>query len=254
MPIFPPALAHAPDYAQAHAALAAIYWQSWRHWGERGKPWPPGMGVKQANFYYALDLSKAHLEEAMRRPTPLAHQVAARMHLKGRRYEAAITEAERAVALDPGDANAQATLAYVLVFGGQAEEAAAAIARAMRLDPHYPPNYLGISGIVAFALGDLAGAAELLARRYQRNPEDQELVPMQVSALMQIGREAEARRLFDDYEGMKHTITPRYPYWPFKDLDVFERFAQGWVAAGACCRRELEDLLKELRAKTQAQQ
>jgi TolB-like protein/class 3 adenylate cyclase/Flp pilus assembly protein TadD len=254
VPFFKQALALDPDYAQAHAALAAIYWQSWRRWGERGKPWPPGMGVKVENYYQALDLAKAHLEKAMRRPTPLAHQVAARMHLTRRRYEAAITEAERAAALDPGDANAQATLAYVLVFGGQAEEAAAVIARAMRLDPHYPPNYLGISGIVTFALGDLAGAAELLGRRYQRNPEDQVLVPMQVSALMQIGREAEARRLFDDYEGMKHTITPRYPYWPFKDLDVFERFAQGWIAAGACCRRELEDLMKELRAKTQAQQ
>ena len=253
VPFFKQALARDPDYAQAHAALAAIYWQSWRHWGERGKPWPPGMGVKQENYYQALDLAKAHLEEAMRRPTPLAHQVAARMHLKGRRYEAAIAEAERAVALDPGDADAQATLAYVLVFGGQAEEAAAAIARAMRLDPHYPANYLGISGIVTFALGDLAGAAELFGRRYQRNPEDQELVPMQVSALMQIGREAEARRLFDDYDGLKHTITPRYSFWPFKDLDVFERFAQGWVAAGACCRRELDDLMKELRAKAPAQ-
>ena len=253
VPFFKQALALDPDYAQAHAALAAIYWQSWLRWGERGKPWPPGMGVKQENFYRALDLAKAHLEQAMRRPTPLAHQVAARMHLRRRRYEAAIAEAERAVALDPGDADAQATLAYVLVFGGQAEEAAAAIARAMRLDPHYPANYLGISGIVTFALGDLAGAAELFGRRYQRNPEDQELVPMQVSALMQIGREAEARRLFDDYDGLKHTITPRYSFWPFKDLDVFERFAQGWVAAGACCRRELDDLMKELRAKAPAQ-
>jgi adenylate cyclase len=254
VPFFQQALAHDPDYAQAHAALAAIYWQSWRRWGERGKPWPPGMGVKQANFYYALDLAKAHLEEAMRRPTPLAHQVAARMHLKGRRYEAAIAEAERAVALDSGNADAQATLAYVLVFGGQTEEAAAAIARAMRLDPHYPPNYLGISGIVTFALGDLAGAAELLGRQYQRNPEDQETVSMQVSALMQIGREAEARRLFDEYDGYKLSITANYPFWPFRDLDVFERYARGWVAAGVCCRDELDDLLKELRAKAKAQQ
>ena len=254
VPFFKQALAHDPDYAQAHAVLAAIYWQSWRHWGERGKPWPPGMGVKQENFYQALDLAKAHLEEAMRRPTPLAYQVAARMHLKGRRYEAAIIEAERAVALDPGDADARATLAYVLVFGGQAEEAAAMIARAMRLDPHYPPNYLGISGIVTFALGDLAGAAELLGQRYQRNPEDQVTVPMQVSALMQIGREAEARRLFDDYDGYKHTITATYTFWPFKDLDVFERYARGWVAAGGGLPNELEDLLKELRAKAKAQQ
>ena len=165
-----------------------------------------------------------------------------------------MAEGERAVVLDTGDADARATLAYVLVFGGQAEEAAAAIARAMRLDPHYPPNYLGVSGIVTFALGDLAGAAELLGRRNQRNPEDQVTVPMQVSALMQIGREAEARRLFDDYDGSKHTITANYTFWPFKDLDVFERYARGWVAAGGGLRDELEDLLKELRAKAKAQQ
>jgi TolB-like protein/class 3 adenylate cyclase len=248
VPFFKRALELDPGYSHAHAALAAIYWQSWRRWGERGKEWPPGMGVKQANYYVALDIAKEHLEKAMRLPTPLAHQVAAKMHLKGRRYEEAIAEAKRAVVHDPGDADAQATLAYVLVFGGEAQQAAAAIARAMRLDPHYPPNYLATYGIVTFALGDLAGAAELLARSYERNPEDKANVPILVSALMQIGREPEGRRLFDNFDSYTHSIRSIYPFWPFKDLDVLERFARGWVAAGVCCLDELEELLRELRA------
>jgi hypothetical protein len=141
----------------------------------------------------------------------------------------------------------------MLVLGGNAEAAAAAIAKAMRLDPHYPPNYLDISGIITFALGDLAGAAELLGRRYQKNPEDQETVPFLVSALMQIGRVNEGSRLFDEYDGYKHTITAEYSFWPFKDLDVFERFARGWVAAGGGLTEELKDLMKELRANEKTQ-
>jgi TolB-like protein/class 3 adenylate cyclase len=83
-----------PDYGRAHAALAAVYWESWR----RG--WAVSLGTSREA---ALDRAKHALQAALQVPTPLAHQVASQMLSQDGRHEEAIAEAERAIALDAGD-------------------------------------------------------------------------------------------------------------------------------------------------------
>ena len=252
VPFFKKAVALDPDYSRAHAALASIYWYSWRRWGESGRTWPAGMGVKV--YYEAYALAKEYLALAMEHPTSLAHQVASRMHLRGRRYEEATAEAERAVALDPNDADNYAQLAYVLAFAGRPSESVSLMERAMRLDPHYPPNYLGILGVAKFALGKLDETAALFERRYTRNPKDQALVAIQLAAYGLLGRDDDARTLLGNYVYQSHTVTALFSWWPFKDIEVTERFGRGVVKAGVCCRAELEEELKRMREAAQIRQ
>ena len=57
-------------------------------------------------------------------------------------YDQAIAEGERAIALDPNNADSYAVQADALNFAGRPEEALRAVEQAMRLNPHYPPWYL----------------------------------------------------------------------------------------------------------------
>jgi class 3 adenylate cyclase len=69
---------------------------------------------------------------------------------------AGVGAAERAIDLDPNDAEGYATLAQILSYAGRPEDAIGMVQKAMRLNPHYPAAYLT----------DL-GHAYYLTRRYE---------------------------------------------------------------------------------------
>ena len=69
---------------------------------------------------------------ASRRPTPFSPSCRSWIAVTRRRS----TSAKRAVALGPGDAEAQIALGYVQLFAGNRAEAAAAVEAALRLDPN----------------------------------------------------------------------------------------------------------------------
>jgi class 3 adenylate cyclase len=54
----------------------------------------------------------------------------------------ALAEGERAIALDPNNAESYHAQGYVLIFMGRPEETLRMIEQAMRLNPRYPPLYL----------------------------------------------------------------------------------------------------------------
>jgi tetratricopeptide (TPR) repeat protein len=69
---------------------------------------------------------------------PRAHFVLSSIYMFQAKYEPAVAEAERAIALDPNDAESYVTLANVFNnFGERTAEAIALIEKAMRLDPRY---------------------------------------------------------------------------------------------------------------------
>jgi adenylate cyclase len=61
-------------------------------------------------------------------------------------YEEAVVDARRAFALAPGSADAATFACFVLASSGYPEEAVVQIERAMSLSPNYPANYLGHLG------------------------------------------------------------------------------------------------------------
>jgi tetratricopeptide (TPR) repeat protein len=85
-------------------------------------------------------------------------------------YDQAIAEGERAIALDPNNADSYAWQAEALSYAGRPEEALRMAEQAMRLNPHYPPVYLLELGIAYNWTGRYAEAIAALKALLLRNP------------------------------------------------------------------------------------
>jgi adenylate cyclase len=68
------------------------------------------------------------------------------IYLWKKQHEQAIAETERAIALDPNEADGYANLGVILLLAGRPEESIELFEKAMRLNPRYPPMYLSHLG------------------------------------------------------------------------------------------------------------
>jgi len=130
-----------PNYGRAYAALALTYWESQHNF------WSQSLGVP---WHEARLQAERYLQTAMKTPTALVYQVASKMLIDSHEHEEAITKAQRAIALDPNDANSYLAIAYALIHAGRPEEALDFLKTAMRLDPNYPAYYLFVLGLAHF--------------------------------------------------------------------------------------------------------
>ncbi len=183
-----------PGYAYAHAALAAAYWQGW----ENG--W-----VKKLNksSFGAMKAAKRHLQQAMTTPTPLAHWVASKISASEGKYEDAVKEAERAVALDRNDSTGYAALASALILAGEPTEGVDVIRQAMRLDPHYPPTYLITLGQAEFGMDRFEDAVTTLKRAVQRTPENEWALVYLAAAYGHLGKTEEGQAVVETFDELR---------------------------------------------------
>jgi len=212
-----------PQYSRAYAALSATYWQAWkRFWQAR-----LGMRIHEPQF-----LAEEFLEKAMHDPTPLALQTAASMLAQQGRHADALREGERAVAMDPNDADSYVALAGALSMAGQSKKAMELIERAMRLNPHYPPSYLYELGLARFGLGQFAEAANALEKATALNPDDRWSSRLLLAAYGHLGRGEDAAKIFEEAEknwrGFDPLSVRSVAFWyPFKQPADAERLAEG---------------------------
>jgi tetratricopeptide (TPR) repeat protein len=162
-------------------------------------------------------------------------------------HEDAIAEAERAIALNPNDVDNLFVMARALIFGGRAEEGADYVKKAMRLDPHYPAEYLSFLGLAQLCMGQLKEAASTLERAHKRNPE-LEVYPLVVT-YAHLGREEEATDILAQYleevwQGRKilwgHHVREVLTFYPFKNETHTHRFAEGLYKSGLTMRTAME--------------
>jgi TolB-like protein/predicted Zn-dependent protease len=136
-----------PQFAQAYVGLAWVHIQRfWFGWTDE-----PGQAVAQtreaAQKAIALDPSEAE-----------AHWLLAEAYLADSQFEQGEAEYERALALNPNNADLLAGWGYASVLLGEPEKATKFIEKAMRLNPHYPDWY--DRGL---------GTALFMARRYEES-------------------------------------------------------------------------------------
>ena len=181
-----------PNYGRAYAALALTYWESSQNF------WTQSLGL--SSWDEARMQAERYLQTAMNHPTSLVHQVASKMHTDSHQHEEAIAKAQRAIALNPNDANSYLTMAYALIYAGRPEEALDFVEKAMRLDPHYPAYYLLVLGLAHFSIEQYKEAANSFERALKRNPENYIPLIHLAAAYGYLGRKQEATAAIEEFK------------------------------------------------------
>src|SRR5262249_56690291 len=101
---------------------------------------------------------------------PAAHSSLELVYEVTQQFDQALAEGERAIALDPNNADSYALQAEALNFAGRPEDALRAVEQAMRLNPHYPPLYLFELGINYRATGRYGEAIATMKEAISWNP------------------------------------------------------------------------------------
>jgi TolB-like protein/Tfp pilus assembly protein PilF len=156
--MFEKALVLDPQYAEAYALLGATYYLEWAF----------RYSVSPQILERALTLVQQALvlDDSM----PYAHSCLSVIYAGKQQYDQALTESERAIALDPNDADSYMRQAHVLLWAGRPEEAIRIMAQATRLNPRYPPPYAFQLGWAYRLAGRYAEAIAAMKEVLSRSP------------------------------------------------------------------------------------
>lgn len=154
------AIALDPQYGAAYALLGATYlWE----WVNQHSDDPNVLDQARALAQRALVLNEA---------LPLTQRLLSGVYLwKDKDHARAITAGEKALALDPNDADSYVELAGALSYVGRTDEAVKLLQKAMRLNPRYPSPYLFGLGHVYHAAWKNNDAVTVLKRYVVQNPD-----------------------------------------------------------------------------------
>ncbi len=156
--MFEKAIALDPQYAEAYALLSATYY---REWALR-------YSVDPQTLERAFELEQQAL--ALDDSLPVAHSLLGGVYAQKQQYDQALAEGERAIALDPNNADSYVLHANILNLAGRPEEAIRMIEQAMRLSPHYQPVFLIQLGWAYRLAGRYAEAVATLKEFLRRSP------------------------------------------------------------------------------------
>jgi adenylate cyclase len=149
-------------------------------------------------------------------------------------HDRALSELQRALELNPGDADVMTDYAWILNYAGRTEEAIEWVLKAMRLNPHYPEWYVMQLGPIYYDARRYKDAIETIEslRNFETIWTDFYLA----ASHAQLGHEMEARRAlqgalkFDPQATIEGWITAENI--PHKDPSYREHFAEGLRKAG----------------------
>jgi tetratricopeptide (TPR) repeat protein len=212
-----------PQYAEAYQALGYTYL---REWMAQWSPLPQNL-----DRAFELEQKALVLDPSL----PFAHVLLGWVFLwKDRQYEQAVAEAERAIALDPNNADSYIALAEILTCQGRSEEAIGWMQEAIRLNPRYPALYLRILGTAYYWTGRTEEAIAAFKRALARNPNWLAAHFFLAFVYSEVGREAEARA--EAAEVLR--LSPNFSLagvrqrFPLKDPAALERILTALRKAG----------------------
>jgi tetratricopeptide (TPR) repeat protein len=174
-------IAMQPNYADAQAELADTTFQRAAYgWSE----------FADQDIETAIKLAQKALETDDE--SALAHSVLARAYTVQQRYDLALAESERALQINPSDADVQATRAAVLLWTGDIDGSIMAGELAMRLNANVGPEHALNLGIAYLLDKRFADAVKLLENARIRYPAYPTLDFPLAGAYAELGRDAEA--------------------------------------------------------------
>ena len=214
-----------PNYSQARAALALLY-------NDVAIQGPSMWNALRMNYEQVRLRARQSLSEAMREPTSTAYYLSGYMELYLRQWDAALSQYEKALALDPNDPVCNRGLSWALIMSGRPKDAMEYLERATKLDPHNPAPYLARIGAAYFCMGEWQEAATACEQAMKLNPEVALPGAVLASAYAHLGLTEEAKAAYKALRQRLGAESPPY-FWPFKDRGVEESFFEGLIKAGA---------------------
>jgi Tfp pilus assembly protein PilF len=163
--LFEKAIALDPNYARAYTNLGFLYWHEWRLWGRD----------RDGNLTKAMELGRKAIELDDR--SAGAHLLVALVHQYRGEHDEAEVEGRNVLALEPTQAETLGNLGRFLKASGRFEEAIAVLEKAMRIDPHHPPDWIGWLGQSHFRLGRYDEAIRILEAGVAKHPD---VLPLQL--------------------------------------------------------------------------
>jgi adenylate cyclase len=149
-----------PNFASAHAFLALTHVLDYLNGWSQSPPRSREKAEEVAMRAVALDDRD-----------PWAHWALGIVNLYMRRHhDGAISEAQRAIVLNPNFAAAHVVLGEALSYSARADEALEHFDRAKALNPYFPDVLLHFQALAVFHLGRYEEAVGLLLQRLARNP------------------------------------------------------------------------------------
>lgn len=180
------AMVMSPNYADAYAELANIHFEratfGWSEFAQQDID----TAIRYAQK--AIDLD----DESV-----LAHGVLARAYAATQKYDLAMAESERALDLNPSDAEVLLARAAVLLWTGRIEESIATAEIATRLNPNIGPEAALNLGIAYLLSGRYADAVRLLEAVRARFPAYPLLDLPLAGAYAEMGRTTEAKEALE---------------------------------------------------------
>jgi TolB-like protein/rhodanese-related sulfurtransferase len=224
------------SYSRAYAGLAMVYWRLVT------LHWQAAVGIEWLRSYEGLN---ANLAKALENPTALAYAISAEWLARQGRREDAQAQIDRAVALGPNEADIHVSRARILNAAGRAEEAETAVRLAMRLNPHYGPDYLRVLGQSLLHQERYAEAAGFVERAVDRQPDlSQNYVSLAI-IYGHLGRVKEAGAAVKKYNEIVTKSAADFPpltvqavaYWWYGQIFAYdevyrERLMEGLRKAG----------------------
>ncbi|MEW9805358.1 adenylate/guanylate cyclase domain-containing protein [Mesorhizobium sp. ZMM04-5] len=142
-----------PHYARSYAAMSRTYNVEWRYaWSNN-----PEGALNEALNLANMAVENDDLDARGYSEMGLAH-------LYKKEHEPAIAAYERALQLNPNDADLLAEMGDCLVYVRQADRSVKLLERAMRLNPYFPDSYLWYLGDAYFHLGEYTKTVETLQK------------------------------------------------------------------------------------------
>jgi TolB-like protein len=217
--LFEQAAAIDPGYGRSYAGMSRTFNIAWQY------RWPPEPKA-------ALDTACELALEAIRRDSLDARAFAELgfAHLYKKRHDESLAAYERAIELNPNDADTLARTAYAVSCSGEPRRAIDLLARAMRLNPYYPDWYLWHLGDAWFDLGDYERTVATLAKMRDQSEAHRLLA----ASYAHLGQAREAR-----YHAERIlAVHPNFSiaHWrrvsPDRDPEPVQRLISGLLKAG----------------------
>ncbi len=169
-----------PEFARAHAGLAFTY-----EWGSFYSAW-------DAKVQKGHDLAERHARQAVALDDtdPQPHVVLGSIHSARRETEQVRKHFDRAIAINPNDADTLINAAMALAILGEPEEGLALVSTAIRLNPNHPDWYFSFLGGCHFIAGHFVDTIAAMEKAPDALPEVRAIL---AAAYAQVGRLDEAR-------------------------------------------------------------